>query len=117
MLEIQRAASSIGSPRPSCESLVDKKMAWPPIWAMPESEDTGVRGDVFSEDTPSTLFVHNPGDWPLRCRDMSSVARWMIWLSSSREISLREKKGLGAYAGTIIAYPSTEREKRPARAL
>ena len=49
MREITCAASSTGSPRPSCESRVFRKIAAPPSWCMPASNDRRVRVDCFSK--------------------------------------------------------------------
>ena len=49
MREITCAASSTGSPRPSCESRVLRKIAVPPSWCMPASNDRRVRVLCFSK--------------------------------------------------------------------
>ena len=49
MREITWPASSTGSPRPSCESRVERKIAAPPSWCMPASNDSRVRVDCFSK--------------------------------------------------------------------
>ncbi len=43
------AASSTGSPRPSCESRVLRKIAAPPSWCIPASNERRVRVDCFSK--------------------------------------------------------------------
>ena len=102
MLAMQRAASSIGSPRPNCESLVDRKIAWPPSLATPDSNDTRVRVEFFSKIIASTLLLKGSGAVPWRNMALSSMARAIICCSSALFISLRVRKCLGAFGETII---------------
>ncbi|CPI99358.1 Uncharacterised protein [Bordetella pertussis] len=53
MREITRAVSSMGSERPSCESLDVRLMTEPPIWYMPASKETRVRVLAFSNTMAS----------------------------------------------------------------
>ncbi len=55
MLEITRAESSIGSPRPNCVSRGDKKIALPPNWLIPASKEIRVRVLDYSKIIPNTL--------------------------------------------------------------
>ena len=50
-----RAESSMGSPRPNCVSRDDRKIALPPNWLIPASNDTRVRVLDFSKIIPITL--------------------------------------------------------------
>ena len=49
MREMTCAESSTGSPRPSCESRVLRKIAVPPSWCIPASNESRVRVDCFSK--------------------------------------------------------------------
>ena len=53
MREMTRAVSSMGSERPSWESLDVRLMTEPPIWYMPASNDTRVRVLAFSNTIAS----------------------------------------------------------------
>ncbi len=49
MREMTSATSSIGSPRPSWVSRLDRNSAVPPSCAIPASKDTRVRVEFFSK--------------------------------------------------------------------
>ena len=66
------------------------------------SNETRVRVEFFSKIIASTLLLKGSGAVPWRNMALSSMARVLICCSSARLISLRVRKCLGAFGGTII---------------
>ena len=113
MLEMTRAVSSTGSPRPSWVSRGDRNMALPPRCAIAASKETRVRVDDFSKTMASTL----PGRvWcgvPACRRRLSSSARSSSATSSSRVRSSSVRKCLGCKWVTLRAVPPVRRSRPP----
>src|SRR5690606_3326328 len=104
MLEITRAESSIGSPRPNWVSREDRKIALPPNWLMPASYETRVRVLDVSKSMPITLPTNGWNTSLLCCLRLSSIARCKIWLSSKVDKSRKVRKRRRAIRySTIIA--------------
>ena len=58
------ALSPIGSPRPSWVSRGERKIAWPPNWIIPASNDRRVRVEAFSKIIPRTRFFSGSNSTP-----------------------------------------------------
>ncbi|MNG26472.1 hypothetical protein D3C84_1114690 [compost metagenome] len=82
MRDMTMALSPIGSPRPSWVSRGERKMAWPPSWIMPASNDRRVRVEAFSKIIPSTRFFSGSNSTPRWRRSFNSMARRISPLSS-----------------------------------
>ena len=92
MLEITRAESSIGSPRPNWVSRGERKIALPPNWLMPASNDTRVRVLDFSKIIPMTLPTNGWNTSLLCCLRFSSIPRCTTWFSSKVDKSRKVRK-------------------------
>ena len=92
MRDITRALSAIGSPRPNWVSRGERKIACPPSWIMPASNDKRVRVEAFSKIIPSTRFFSGSYSTPRWRRSFSSLARRIRLRSSSGVMSIRERK-------------------------
>ena len=102
MLDSTMALSPIGSPRPSWVSRGERKMAWPPSWIMPASNDTRVRVEDFSKIMPSTRFFKGSNSTPRLRRSFSSMPRRITPSNSSVVKSSSERKCLALMIDYLI---------------
>gem|GEM_PF-4938775 len=103
MRDMTMAESLIGSPRPSWVSRGDRKIAWPPSWIMPASNDSRVRVEAFSKIIPSTRFFRGSNRTPRSRRSFSSMPRRTRLFSSWGVQSISERKCLALISTTFIA--------------
>ena len=92
MLEMTRALSSMGSPRPRWLSRGDKNIACPPSWYMPASKETRVRVDDFSKIIASSLPASGVCEIPCFSFCLTSMACAINARSSSLVKSSRLRK-------------------------